>query len=207
MILSIYNPYDWYWLADDGRLYASARGGLADASDPAYLSWGVLCGVATPWPRDDDGVQTDAALQQVLTPYGLDLWPQTLTVAEAIGALTDACAECIVGGFRSAALGAEHIYPSRQTDQINLMGSVTGSLLPDLPSDWTTPFWCADEAGVWAFRAHTAAQIQQAGAAGKAHVVACQAALAELSAAVLAAPSEEALRQILWVDPPSAAAL
>ena len=129
--------------------------------------------------------------------------PRDLKRAEIISA----CAAAIVGGFTSGALGAPHLYPSAITDQINLMGSVTGSLLPDLPSEWSTPFWCADGSGVWAFRAHTAAQIQQAGAAGKAHVVACQAALAELSAAVLAAPSEEALRQILWVDPPSAAAL
>ena len=75
-----YNPFDWYWLADDGRLYSSARSGLTDASDPAYLSWG---GVATSWPRDDDGAQTDAALQEVLAPYGLALWPETLAQAQA----------------------------------------------------------------------------------------------------------------------------
>lgn len=113
--------------------------------------------------------------------------------------LTAACAAAIVGGYQSSALGAAHLYPSSITDQINMMGSVTASLLPDLPGDWTTPFWCKDEAsGQWAFRPHNAMQIQQAGADGKAHIVDCQARLEQLSAQVMAAASAQAIAAIVW---------
>ncbi|MGW9947006.1 hypothetical protein J2W92_002343 [Rhizobium leguminosarum] len=115
-----------------------------------------------------------------------------------IAELTVACAAAMVSGYTSAALGDEHIYPSKVIDQINMMGSVTASLLPGQPQDWTTPFWCADETGAWAFRLHTAAQIQSAGADGKAHILHCQTKLSQLSAQVMAAASAEAVAAIVW---------
>jgi len=117
---------------------------------------------------------------------------------EAIATLTVACVAAMVGGYTSNALGSGHLYPSKINDQINMMGSVTDSLLPDLPADWTTPFWCADEAGVWAFRPHSAEQIQTAGARGKQLIVDCQTRLGELSAEVAAAATVEAVQAIVW---------
>ena len=116
-----------------------------------------------------------------------------------IAALTAACSAQIVGGFTSSALGAPHTYPSKiPTDQINLMGSVTDSLLPGLPSGWTTPFWCADASGNWSFAPHSAAQIQQAGQDGKANVANSQGKLATLSAQVMAATTVAAVNAITW---------
>jgi hypothetical protein len=66
-----YNPFDWYWLADDGRIFASASGSLVEGTDPSYVTWLAGERLPTPWPRDDEGEQTDAALQEVLAPYGL----------------------------------------------------------------------------------------------------------------------------------------
>ena len=66
-----YNAFDWYWLADDGRLYASARQVIVDESDADYIAWQAANTTATSWPRDLAGEQTDAALQDVLTPYNL----------------------------------------------------------------------------------------------------------------------------------------
>jgi hypothetical protein len=60
-----YNIMDWYWLADDGRVFASARQLITDASDPGYLTF-IEGGPATTWPRDDAGQQTNAALQMVI---------------------------------------------------------------------------------------------------------------------------------------------
>jgi hypothetical protein len=64
------NIYNWYWLADDGRIFASASETQVASDDAAYVAW---CNTyrATPWPRDDAGNQTDAALQDVLEPHGL----------------------------------------------------------------------------------------------------------------------------------------
>lgn len=115
-----------------------------------------------------------------------------------INELTANCAAAIVGGYSSSALGSPHTYPSGVTDQINMMGSVTASLLPDLSSNWTTPFWCADSNGEWAFRAHRAVEIQKAGADGKAHVVSCQEKLSALSSAVSNAGGQTDILAISW---------
>ena len=126
--------------------------------------------------------------------------PQTLASAQSaqISALTASCAAAITSGYTSSALGSAHTYPSGATDQINMIGSVTASLLPGLASGWTTPFWCADSTGAWSFAPHTAAQIQQAGDDGKAWVVTCQTKLQTLSASVSAAKTLAAVQAIVW---------
>lgn len=65
-----FNPQDWYWLADDARVYSSARQIIVDNTDADYVAWAATR-AATPWPRDDAGDQTDDALQDVLAPYNL----------------------------------------------------------------------------------------------------------------------------------------
>lgn len=67
----------------------------------------------------------------------------------------------INGEFTSSALGSPHLYSGAPAARADLTASVTVSLLPDTPSDWTTPFWCADADGKEALRDHTASQIQQ----------------------------------------------
>ncbi|MDH2092268.1 hypothetical protein N5K21_26475 [Rhizobium pusense] len=118
--------------------------------------------------------------------------------AAQIETLRRACEESIIGGFKSSALGAEHSYPSDIKAQINLMVSVTDSLMPNLTADWSTPFWVCDAQGNWTWEAHTASQIQQAGRDGKAAVVAAQTKLGELTAAVEAAKTKKAVEAIIW---------
>lgn len=67
----IFHPRNWYWLADDGRLYSSASGQLVSVDGEAYQGWLSIGGVTTPWPRDNEGDQTDDALQAALSPYGV----------------------------------------------------------------------------------------------------------------------------------------
>ncbi len=127
----------------------------------------------------------------------------TLAAAQAAQSskLTVACQAAIVGGFTSSALGSAHIYPSSQTDQINLLGSVSDAQLNATTANWTTPFWCEDSAGLWGFRQHTAAQMIQVGQDGKSHVVACQTQLATLAAEVQAAMTVAAVQAIVWTNP------
>lgn len=120
--------------------------------------------------------------------------------ANRVSVLRATCAATIVGGFRSSGLGEPHTYPSDTMAQINLMGSVMDSILPGLPADWKTPFWTASAAGEWAFRLHTASQIQQAGRDGKAHVVTCQSILEDLSTQIMAATSAEEIAAISWPE-------
>jgi len=69
--MSEYNPYAWFWVAEDGRVFDSARAVIITDKAKAYKDWVAAGMVATNWPRDDSGNQTDAALQDVLRPYGI----------------------------------------------------------------------------------------------------------------------------------------
>ncbi len=103
-------------------------------------------------------------------------WVRVWTLDEIRAAkqlqMSEACAAHIVGGFLSSALGAPHLYPAKPTDQANLVASVTDSLLVGGDAGWSTPFPCADAYGLWLFREHTVAQIQQVGRDGKAAILA-----------------------------------
>ncbi|WP_322076416.1 DUF4376 domain-containing protein [Burkholderia cepacia] len=115
-----------------------------------------------------------------------------------IALINAACQAQIVAGFTSSALGAPHTYPSQLTDQQNLSASVLASVMPNLPSDWTTPFWCADATENWAYVAHTAAQIQQVGQDGKSAILSAIETKATLAAEISAARTISAVQAITW---------
>lgn len=127
-------------------------------------------------------------------------WSENLSVAKttASAAISAICKSTILAGFESSALGAGHHYPAKTTDQQNLASSVLASLLPGLPADWTTPFWCADSAGEWEFRPHTTAQIQQVGQDAKAAILWAMGKNELLQAAIAAATTIEELEAITW---------
>lgn len=113
--------------------------------------------------------------------------------------VNEACRESIYAGFNSNALGAVHHYPAKDKDQANLVGSVTESLYPNLSAEWVTPFWCAvgNAEGEWAYRMHSAAQIQQVGTDAKAAIVAALTRNAQLQAQIAVADAQ-ALEAIEW---------
>lgn len=85
--------------------------------------------------------------------------------------IVDCCDAACVMGVVSNALGTPHLYPTKVLDQQNLSASVLDSLLTH-PAGWTTPHMCMDtSSGVWAYRQHTIAQIQQAGSDVKAGIL------------------------------------
>ncbi|MQB37582.1 hypothetical protein DXT97_12350 [Agrobacterium tumefaciens] len=196
----IYNPLNWYWLRDDGAIYSSASQCLVTTTNVEYKAWVKAGGAASRWPEDTEGQQTDASLLDVISVYGLDISPDVIEAARRrkITELSKACAAAIVGGYESDALGVVHQYPSKQTDQLNMMGSVTDALTPGKPENWKTPFWCADASGLWAFRDHSATEIISAGQDGKAHVVNCQSRLAGLNVEVHNAATVEDIEVIVW---------
>jgi hypothetical protein len=74
----MYNPANWYWAGEpDGRtspiVYSSAEAKVIAADDAAYKAWSETpaANVATPWPKDETGAVTAAALDEVLTAAGL----------------------------------------------------------------------------------------------------------------------------------------
>lgn len=118
--------------------------------------------------------------------------------AQQTASVRDACQQAIFAGFASDALGSAHTYPAKATDQTNLQASVLASLLPGNATDWTTPFWCADASGTWAYVSHTAAQIQQAGRDGKAAILAALVKCQSLEAAISAATAPAQVQAVLW---------
>lgn len=118
--------------------------------------------------------------------------------AAKLAGLSSACRAQILSGFSSSALGAAHAYPAKETDQANLSASVLASLLLGNAAEWTTPFWCQDETGAWAFVPHTAAQIQQVGLDAKAAILAAMSKSETLAAQVRAATTIAAVKAIVW---------
>lgn len=131
-----------------------------------------------------------------VVPTAAQLLAQAQQVQSAV--VNAACATAITEGFTSSALGAPHMYPAKQTDQQNLSASVLASMYPNLPAGWTTPFWCADANGVWAWINHTAVQIQQAGGDGKAAILGCMSKNAALQAQITAATDVPSVQKINW---------
>jgi hypothetical protein len=141
-------------------------------------------------PAQIDGVWTQTWVQNSV--------PLAQAQAAQLGALSAACANAIVSGFTSSALGTPYTYPSKVLDQQNLTASVVASMIPNLPEGWTTQFWCADANGNWARVPHNVAQIQQAGIDGKASVEGYQAQGDALSAQVMAATDVATVQSIVW---------
>lgn len=127
-------------------------------------------------------------------------WVESLTKRKLLKseAISNACALAIVSGFASWALDSQHYYPSKFLDQQNLAASVLASYDPDNESTWTTPFWCSDTSGEWAFVSHTASQIREVGRDAKASILAYQFKNEQLQTAIKEASTLGELDSIVW---------
>lgn len=142
-------------------------------------------------------IENDGHVQHELIPPTASDLLDSGKVSQAALAKT-ACASAITNGFTSSALGATYTYPSSQTDQTNLAASVLHSLFPDLASDWTTLQICCDSAGVWEYRPHTAAQIQQVGTDMKDGILALLVKNAGLQSQISLAATIEDVQAVTW---------
>lgn len=88
-----YDARNWYWI--DGKLgiYSSAARANVAADDKSYMEWLASGGEPTPWPKDDSGVATIAALDEVLAPYGFETGLDGERIKLSLKAIIDAAAE------------------------------------------------------------------------------------------------------------------
>lgn len=129
-----WSPGDWYWLAADGRLYASGRAAIVATSDAAYTAWAGARGHgASAWPSELAGGQTAAALQSELMRWGLSLPASLLpppSVSELVAYAEARQAALMAGGFAFdvAASGQPAEVVQADTDlsgRLNLAGLVS----------------------------------------------------------------------------------
>ena len=178
-----------------------------EASAFAHFPNPVLLGIS-PLVRGDTHFVEDGRTEPFPTKPGehyewdwtTQVWLLNLESSRSSKAVVidTACRTTILAGFKSSALGVEHHYPAKLTDQSNLSGSILTSMLPDTPADWVTPFWCADGSGVWEFRLHTAAQIQQVGRDGKQAILLAMGKNEQLQTSIALATTLEEINQINW---------
>ncbi len=89
----IYNPLNWYWLRDDGVIFSSAVQDIIAADDPQHLEWLDAGGITTRWLVDIAGVQTDAAVNDVLRPCGIHI-SMSAAKAQAVVRINEAAEQC-----------------------------------------------------------------------------------------------------------------
>lgn len=150
---------------------------------------------------------SDSWIKRSVSPgrfYAWDMptlsWVYDIAAARQLKAteISSACETGIMAGFVSAALGDDHHYPADMTDQANLTASVMRSTLTaDGPAE-EYPFKCADGAGNWQFRPHTAAQIQQVGKDAYQHILGLRQVNAVLQEQIALAQSEQDINSIAW---------
>lgn len=176
-----YTPADWYWRRDDGAIFASARQAIVDEAEGGYAAFVADGNQATRWPVDDAGQQTDAALRDVLAPYGL-----ALTRAETmLAALADRRWRAEVGGITVAGLAVPTDRTTQdRVDQIVKAyddGDITGEV--DFKAG-----------GVWVTLSE--AELRAIKAAGAQHIQACFSHERALAEAIAAAEDDAALDAI-----------
>lgn len=81
-----YNPYHHYWLKVSGRVYGSAADAETDADDPGYQAWLAEGRRPTPYPKDENGAESEGELMAVLRPFGLGRVNRLMLELEALDA-------------------------------------------------------------------------------------------------------------------------
>ncbi len=162
-----YTPRDWYWRAEDGRIFASARSALVPIDDVDLAAFLARGGTCTTWPRDDSGAQTTASLQEVLGSYSIfaDLaaYAASARYAKETGGI-------IVNWVKLAT--------DRESQALITGAWATAQINPQVTIQW--------KGSDGTFTALNAASITAVASAVTAHVQACFAAEAQVDAAITA---------------------
>lgn len=175
--------------------------GWFDAQTPAMLSVPSANILALTQQEWDNRLTTPYVSAGILVATPMSSPAQLLAAAKAVqnAVITTACAVAITGGVVSSALGSPYTYPTKPTDQVNLTANVVGSLMPaSQTTGWTTPQMCLSSAGVWAYVAHSNAQIQQVGNDVKTAIASLLVKKNSLLDQIAAATTVTAVEAVIW---------
>ena len=163
----MYHPSQMPWVADDGRIYSGARQQVVESDDADYVAWLASGQTPRPWPLDAAGEQTAAALQEILTPYGM--W------VDLVGYAADARWRKEVGGITVSGLPVATDDRSKQM----LMGARVAA---NADPAFHTP-WVGADGSIYPL---DAPQIIALSNAVLAHVAACFATFAAIKIGIAA---------------------
>lgn len=194
-----FNPRNWYWQSDDGRLFSSASASLVSDRDTAFSAWLDAGGIVTRWPVDDDGNQTDASLQEVLSPYGV-IVATTLSTYQSLkrAEVKAACRDAIYAGAQSSALGSDHTYAMDDDSQKNYLAAVAIAGQDATADTWTRSFWHTQDGKNWSYTPHGKAQVLQLGLDIVGYTEAQQSRYADLLETIDAAETIADVALITW---------
>jgi hypothetical protein len=141
-------------------------------------------------------IVTDAEDRPVLS--ALPTLEELLAAARTIkkADISRACSVAISAGIASSALDALHTYPTTFVDQHNIIALVLDAQV--VGPTYQAKFWCADAAGVWARRLHTADQLIQLGQEMAVHVQTQQDHYELLLDQIAAAQTAEEIEAVTW---------
>lgn len=72
--LFAFNPADHYWVRQDGRIYSSGRQEYVSDLCGEYEEWLSAGGIATPFPLDADGEESEDVLRVGLAKLGFAMF-------------------------------------------------------------------------------------------------------------------------------------
>lgn len=167
-------------------------GSAKPITDEQYHTWLAAGGPYYHWPDGDEA----PSVRPVPESEKLDK-----AVSFKSNELKAKCANAIISGCPSSALGEVFIYPTTPIDTQNLDNSALAALTAKIDNveGWTTPFWTFKPSDdTWDYRQHTADQIIQVAQDVKAYRVGLQSHYAELLGQVNEATTESQVLAIQW---------
>lgn len=126
----MFDPTNWYWIREDGAIYSSASRGIVETDDDAFVAWRSTGATPTPYPRDISGAESEAALQDVLSPYGI--YVGLAQVKAGLKAKIDAAAEAERLRYITGGAGQAMTY-QRKADEARACLTATDPMPADYP--------------------------------------------------------------------------
>lgn len=154
-----------FWLAEDGRIFSGIKQMLVTAEDGDYVKFVAYGLQPRAWPRDADGDQTTAALQDVLTPFGM--------FADLSAYAADARWRNETGGITIAGVPVA-------TDDRSKQMIIGARVAADADPNWTSQ-WVGADGAIYPIDAAAIIAISNA---VQAHVNACFATFATVKAEI-----------------------
>lgn len=114
-----YDISNWYWRAEDGRIFSSAQQSMVAPDDEGWLA-AEADGRYTLWPRDEAGEQTDSALQWVFDNAGVSIGVTLDAFKAVLKTEIDAAAERERGRYITAGAGQAMTYQQKASEAVML---------------------------------------------------------------------------------------